>query len=63
MLVLFSAIVFVLFNVISKSVPCFEDEVLGAVFSVLAQLVVFQHTEGLVDAAFAADLPLCVTMI
>jgi len=47
----------------SKSVPGFEDEALGAVFIVLAQLVVFQHTEGFVDAAIAADLPLYVTMI
>ena len=53
---LFSTIVFVLLNIIPKSVPCFEDEALGAVFSVLAQLVVFEHTEGFVDAAFSADV-------
>ena len=29
----------------SKFVPCFEDEALGAVFSVQAYLVVFQHME------------------
>ena len=27
--------------IISKFIPCFEDEALGAVFAVLAQLVVF----------------------
>ena len=36
--------------------PGFEDEALGAVFSVLAQFVVFEHTEGFVDAAFATDV-------
>lgn len=42
--------------VVFKFIPSFEDETLGAVFSVLAQLVVFEHTEGLVDAAFSADV-------
>ena len=40
----------------SKSVPGFGDEALGAVFSVLAYLVVFQYTGGLVDTAFATDI-------
>lgn len=40
----------------SKFIPGFEDEAFGAVFSVLAYLVVFQHTEGLVKAAFATDI-------
>ena len=53
---LFSTIVFVLLNVKSKFVPGFEDEALGAVFSVLAQFVVFEYTEGFVDAAFATDV-------
>lgn len=43
---LFSTIVFVLLNIIPKSVPGIEDETLGAVFSVLAQLVVFEHTDS-----------------
>ena len=43
---LFSTIIFVLLNIIPKSVPGFEDETLGAVFSVLAQLVVFQHMDS-----------------
>lgn len=47
---------FLILIVISKFIPCFEDEALGAVFSVLAYLVVFQHTEGLVDTAFATDI-------
>ena len=47
---------FLILIVISKIIPCFEDEALGAVFSVLAYLVVFQHTEGLVDTAFATDI-------
>ena len=34
------------FKYYTKSVPGFEDETLGAVFSVLAQLVVFQHTDS-----------------
>ena len=42
--------------VVFKFIPCFEDEALGAVFTVLAYLVVFEHTEGLVDASFAADV-------
>ena len=42
--------------VVFKFIPCVEDEALGAVFSVLAQLVVFKHTEGFVDAAFSADV-------
>ena len=40
----------------SKSVPGFGDEAFGAVFSVLAYLVVFQYTGGLVDAAFTTDV-------
>ena len=40
----------------SKSVPGFGDEAFGAVFSVPAYLVVFQHTGGLVDAAFTTDV-------
>ena len=42
---LFSTIVFVLLNIILKSVPGIKDEALGAVFSVLAYLVVFQHDQ------------------
>ena len=42
--------------IVSKFIPDFEDEALGAVFPVLAYLVVFQHTEGLVEAAFATDI-------
>ena len=57
MFVLFSAIAFVLFLIVkTKFIPSFENEALGAVFSVLTYLVVFQHTEGLVDAAFTTDI-------
>ena len=53
---LFSTIVFVLLNVKSKFVPGFEDEALGAVFSVLAQLVAFQYKEGLVDTVYLLQI-------
>ena len=53
---LFSTIVFVLLNIIPKSVPGFEDEALGAVFSVLAQLVAFQYKEGLVDTVYLLQI-------
>lgn len=42
--------------IVSKFIPSFENEMFGMVFSVLAYLVVFQNTEGLVDAAFATDI-------
>ena len=43
-------------TIITKIISCFGDEALGAVFSVLAYLVVFQYTGGLVDAAFTTDV-------
>ena len=49
-------ILFLLLIFKTKFIPGFEDEAFGSVFSVLAYLVVFQHTEGLVDAAFATDI-------
>ena len=42
--------------IISKFIPCFENEALGAVFTVLTQLVVFQNSECLVDATLSTDI-------
>ena len=43
-------------SVVAEAVPGVEDEAFGAVFAELAEFVVFEDAEGLVDAAGAADV-------
>ena len=46
----------VILFVISESVPCVHHEALGAVLAVLADFVVLEDTEGLIDAALTTDI-------